>query len=216
MFRLLGFCIGSLASLGLLFMVIGTPDFHLGDDAEDRARFDEAVEKLKSRQANRTPERRASDEAAEPTRPAVASAPPMEIDSLEPANAGGLPAPPTGGPESVARLASTNAPPASAVEDAVDESVSAMDVPATFDELPASALPSSQAWHSFWTPFRTKVAATGFVGRLENVTGLDYRIVSAGRDGYIVEFSYDDDSEIDSKLDRISAATGLDLSRDLP
>ena len=71
-------------------------------------------------------------------------------------------------------------------------------------------------WHSFWTPFRTRIAAAGFVRRLENVTGLDYRIVSADTAGYEVEFSYDDDTELSRHLERISAATGLDLSSDLP
>ena len=83
------------------------------------------------------------------------------------------------------------------------------------ENLEAAAGPAP-TWHSFWTPFRTRIAAEGFVGRLENVTGLDYRIVGAGKSGYVVEFSYGDDTELDNKLERISAATGLDLSRSLP
>jgi hypothetical protein len=183
-FRLLGFCFGSIASMGALFLLIGTPDFHLDDADADRTRFDEAVEKLKAKQPAPSP----------PPAP-VPVAEQTEAPAAEPAES----------------AASNDTPPP-----APDEPEPEYILPD--DDLDLLAMPGTaeQEWHSFWTPFRTQIAAAGFVGRLESVTGLDYRIVKAGKAGYEVEFSYYDATELDSKLERISAATGLDLSRDLP
>ena len=77
-------------------------------------------------------------------------------------------------------------------------------------EAEADALADLQ-WYSFWTPFRSKLAASGFVGQLERVTGLDYRVVKAKTGVYEVAFAYDNDDERRNKLSRISAATGLEL-----
>ncbi len=200
MFRLLGFCIGSLASLGALFLVIGTPEFHLGDDEADRARFDEAVEKLRSRQAMRQPDESPITEAPEPVEAVADVAPPVAIDPFDVEET-------VVAPGEASSQASDDLPGGEAVSN---------DYPISNDSVPTSNQVASGTWHSFWTPFRSRIAAQGFVGRLENVTGLDYRIVSAGKDGYLVEFSYGDDTELDSKLERISAATGLELSRGLP
>ena len=32
-------------------------------------------------------------------------------------------------------------------------------------------------WHAFWSPFRSEIAANGFISRLQETTGLDYRVV---------------------------------------
>ncbi len=74
----------------------------------------------------------------------------------------------------------------------------------------AAVLPDLQ-WFAFWTPFRSEIAANGFVGRLQSVTGLDYRVVKVKPGVYEVAFAYVEDAEIDSNLSTISAATGLDL-----
>lgn len=66
-------------------------------------------------------------------------------------------------------------------------------------------------WYSFWNPFRSEIAAQGFVSRLEKVTGLDYRIVKVKIGVYEVAFAYDNDMERRTKLLQISSATGLDL-----
>ena len=78
--------------------------------------------------------------------------------------------------------------------------------PAT-DPLPLTDM----QWYSFWNPFSTKIAASGFVSRLEEVTGLDYRVVKVKTGVYEVAFAYGDDDERRVKLSQISAATGLDL-----
>ncbi len=66
-------------------------------------------------------------------------------------------------------------------------------------------------WYAFWNPFRSNLAASGFVEQLERVTGLDYRVVKTKTGVYEVAFAYDSDDERRSKLSRISAATGLEL-----
>ena len=67
-------------------------------------------------------------------------------------------------------------------------------------------------WYTFWNPFRSEVAAAGFVRRLESVTGLDYRIDKVRAGVYEVAFAYGNDTELETKLAHISAATGLDLT----
>jgi len=68
-----------------------------------------------------------------------------------------------------------------------------------------------QRWYEFWNPFRSEIAAKGFVSQLEKVTGLDYRIMKVETGVYQVEFAYSSDDERRMKLSKISAATGLDL-----
>ncbi len=66
-------------------------------------------------------------------------------------------------------------------------------------------------WYAFWSPFRSEIAANGFVEQLQRVTGLDYRVVKVKPGTYEVAFAYEDDQDISSHLSRISAATGLQL-----
>ena len=89
------------------------------------------------------------------------------------------------------------------------------EVPAEVDEPPVEpdepALLNEMQWYSFWNPFRSEIAANGFVAQLERVTGIDYRVVKIKPGVYEVAFAYDDDAERHAKLTQISAATGLDL-----
>jgi hypothetical protein len=66
-------------------------------------------------------------------------------------------------------------------------------------------------WYAFWSPFRSEIAANGFVEQLQRVTGLDYRVVKVKPGSYEVAFAYEDDQDISTHLARISAATGLQL-----
>ena len=68
-----------------------------------------------------------------------------------------------------------------------------------------------QQWYAFWSPFRSEIAATGFVDQLQRVTGLDYRVVKIKPGVYEVAFAYSDNDEIVLNLSQISAATGLNL-----
>jgi hypothetical protein len=73
------------------------------------------------------------------------------------------------------------------------------------------AIQDELQWYSFWNPFRSEIAARGFVTQLEKVTGLDYRVVKVRTGVYEVAFAFDSDVERQTKLSQISAATGLDL-----
>jgi hypothetical protein len=44
MFRLLGFLIGSLTSIVIILLIIGMPQFHLGDEESNQERYDAAIE----------------------------------------------------------------------------------------------------------------------------------------------------------------------------
>jgi len=81
--------------------------------------------------------------------------------------------------------------------------------PAVAERLPES---TEQHWYAFWSPFRSEIAADGFVSELQRTTGLDYRVVKLKPGIYEVAFAYTDDADIREKLTRISAATGLDMS----
>ena len=83
------------------------------------------------------------------------------------------------------------------------------DVPDFADYYPA--IQDELQWYSFWNPFRSEIAARGFVTQLEKVTGLDYRVVKVRTGIYEVAFAFDSDVERRTKLSQISAATGLDL-----
>jgi hypothetical protein len=74
--------------------------------------------------------------------------------------------------------------------------------------------PTSQTdnWYAFWSPFRSEIAADGFVSELQRTTGLDYRVVKLKPGVYEVAFAYTDPTDRQDKLERISAATGLDMS----
>ena len=82
-------------------------------------------------------------------------------------------------------------------------------------EVVAEALPAAPEetlhWYAFWSPFRSEVAANGFVDQLQRVTGLDYRVVKVKPGVYEVAFAYEDDQQITARLSQISAATGLQL-----
>jgi hypothetical protein len=75
----------------------------------------------------------------------------------------------------------------------------------------AALLPNTQQWYAFWSPFRSEIAAAGFITQLQRVTGLDYRVVKIKPGNYEVAFSYAEDGDIPINLSQISAATGLDM-----
>jgi hypothetical protein len=87
-------------------------------------------------------------------------------------------------------------------------------LPAPIEPFAAAGEPAPENednWFAFWSPFRSELAAAGFIGELQRTTGLDYRVVKLKPGVYEVAFAYSDESDIQGKLSRISAATGLDL-----
>ncbi|MEO0345574.1 MAG: hypothetical protein AAF229_04900 [Pseudomonadota bacterium] len=73
------------------------------------------------------------------------------------------------------------------------------------------APPRDLQWHAFWSPFRSRIAANGFVGRLESITGFDYRVVQIDTGVYEVAVGYASDDERRNKLAAIAEATGLEM-----
>ena len=80
------------------------------------------------------------------------------------------------------------------------------------DPAPHIAPTADVNWYAFWSPFRSEIAADGFVAELQRTTGLDYRVVRLKPGVYEVAFAYLDDNDIQEKLTKISTATGLDMS----
>ena len=193
MFRLLGFLIGSAASVAAILLVTGVPKFHLEDPVIDQKRFDEAVEKLMARKLE-------VDQATQELKNDIQLAvEPIEENVDAPEN---LAVAQADNSEPAAEQAAT-APYENIVPHATDISFGAPG-----EDAP---LLTEMQWYSFWNPFRSQIAASGFVSRLEKVTGLDYRVVKVKTGVYEVAFAYDDDNERRTKLMQISAATGLDL-----
>ena len=96
-----------------------------------------------------------------------------------------------------------------AVAETVAETVTEM---AADPAIPTPAASPSQNWFAFWSPFRSEIAADGFIAELQRTTGLDYRVVKLKPGVYEVAFAYSDPLDRATKLDRIAAATGLDMS----
>jgi len=183
MFRILGFIIGSVTSIFIILLVVGMPTFNLADTEADQQRYDAAIEKLKAKQ--------------------------HEIESVT----GKL-------SEDMARVAETVESGLESLTDASPEPTSEPVIEDTVTDIPEPfASPErinpdpvmDPLWYSFWNPFRSEIAAKGFVSQLEKVTGIDYRIVKVKTGVYEVAFAYNDDTERRTKLTQISAATGLDL-----
>jgi hypothetical protein len=72
--------------------------------------------------------------------------------------------------------------------------------------------PQTEHWYAFWSPFRSELAANGFVSQLQRSTGMDYRVVRLKPGVYEVAFLYDGEDDIETKLVAISAATGLEMA----
>jgi len=115
------------------------------------------------------------------------------------------------------------APPAESIDDidfaAADELPIEPEAPVDDFEEPAltpapAPVPATQPqnWYAFWSPFRSELAADGFVTELQRTTGLDYRVVKLKPGVYEVAFAYSDPVDRQDKLEQISAATGLDMS----
>jgi len=193
MFRLLGFIIGSAISIAIILLVTGLPDFHLNDPEIDQQRFDAAVEKLMARKQEA--EEISQDIADE----VVQVAETVQEQFASTRNE-------TEAPAEVLESTSEQEPVVAEKKSGPQESEFVF---AASDDQ-ARSLADAQ-WYSFWNPFRSEIAANGFVSQLEKVTGLDYRVVRVETGVYEVAFAYNDDTERRRKLSQISAATGLDL-----
>lgn len=187
MIRLLGVITGSAVAVATLLLFIGIPQFR-----------SDAV------QAERTPVRL--------PRPTQAVERPDRKREPEVQAAADSPAEPAADADADDGDSGTAAAPATPVA-AADEPGGDGDGAVNRQAAPASQAfpPAEDSWYAFWSPFKSRIAAEGFIARLQSVTGLDYRVVRRAPGAWEVSFSYRDDDDIVRHLSQISAATGLDL-----
>ena len=155
MIRLLGFLIGSAASVGAILLILGVPDVNL---------FEPTIESETTESAVHIVEELPAD---------------VEVIVVD-------------------------------VKDEINEEVMEETSELIADDLPVE---KNLKWHAFWNPFRSRIAAEGFVGQLEKVTGLDYRVIKIKAGVYEVAFGYENDAEREDKMSLIASATGLDLPK---
>ncbi len=184
MIRTIGIFTGSALATGILIAALGVPELSATPDVRDA---------VQSPVVDTRPETPGTTPAIPPTPPE-----PEIIDSGE----------------AMALIASTG----------IAEEVPTHDQAAGEPERPAdgmtetaraaSDLPQANEanWYAFWSPFRSEIAANGFVAELQRTTGLDFRVVKLKPGVYEVAFAYLDDNDIQDKLRQIASATGLDMS----
>ena len=194
MIRLLGFLLGSALSIGALLLLLGLPKLTALSEPE-------IVQELEpiSQQATEVKEEvvELAEEVANEIRAAIEDLPPVTNESARQ----DAPKVPGTVDEVPGTVVVANNPEERAI-------LSEPLVPGTVEEGPGAL-----QWQAFWNPFRSKIAANGFVAQLERVTGLDYRVVRIKPGRYEVAFAYLNDTERRTKLSQIEAATGLELSQ---
>ncbi len=189
MFRLLGFLLGSALSIGALLLLLGLPRL----TALSKPDVIEELEPI-AQQASDVKEElvELAEQVANEIRAAIEDLPPA---TDEPAMVPGT-------------LDEAPGTVLTADDPEEVETVPEPAVPGTLEEVPGTL-----QWQAFWNPFRSEIAANGFVAQLERVTGLDYRVVRIKPGRYEVLFAYLSDAERRTKLSQIETATGLELSR---
>ncbi len=191
MIRILGFLVGSAVSIGMMLLVLGVPDINLSRPLSDDAASEAVSQTVEAVTADlEAVAIEMFEEGSEFVDDLPTADPPAEQQAASNSEDFELPS------EELAPDTSQIAsfPPEPGTATAIDDS-------------PGNDL----RWHSFWNPFRSRIAANGFVGQLEKVTGLDYRVVKIKTGVYEVTFAFENESERRTKLSQIASATGLDL-----
>jgi len=207
MIRMLGVLCGAAIAIALLTWLVGVPQF-----TQERTSVPEQIARVELPGTIEPADEPATDtvpEAVVDARPEAASgSTPEQADSEQ---TRGL---------AVQDVVAARIDPGPAASPDVDAADAGAATQAGFTALEPDAVPTtapaetedSSKWFAFWSPFRSELAANGFVSRLQSVTGLDYRVVRVKPGVYEVAFAYTDDDEIDAKLATISSATGLKLA----
>ncbi len=205
MIRLLGFLIGSAVSIGMLLLLLGIPDVQFSELIIDDADLDSVEETV---QAAKTDIESVANEVIEEVKDIVDDLPKTATDKTVEQT------PDQGSEQSLAQHTELN------LFSEREEPEPAPERTPSNDLQPDNDIASNTTdiaegedlrWHSFWNPFRSEIAANGFVNQLEKVTGLDYRVVKIKMGVYEVTFGYANDTERRTKLSQIASATGLAL-----
>ncbi len=196
MIRILGFLVGSAVSIGMMLLLLGVPDINLSRPLIEDTELESVAQIVEAVTAD-------FEAIAIETIEAVSEL----VDDL-----------PTTEPPPAEQQAASNSEDADLLSEELTPGISQNNSQiASFPPEPgtATAIDDSPGndlrWHSFWNPFRSAIAANGFVSQLEKVTGLDYRVVKIKTGVYEVTFAYENDTERRTKLTQIASATGLDL-----
>ncbi len=199
MIRILGFLVGSAASIGMMLLILGVPELNLSRPLVDDAASASVAQTVEAVTADlEAVAIEMFGEVSQLVDDLPTAEPPAEqqaASNSEDANLSSEELTP-GISQNNSQIASFPAEPGSATATAT-----------AINEPPENDL----RWFSFWNPFRSAIAANGFVGQLEKVTGLDYRVVKIKTGVYEVTFAYENDTERRTKLSQIASATGLDL-----
>ncbi len=193
MIRLIGFLVGSAVSIGMLLLILGIPDITLSREVIEQIDFDDVIEQIDLESVPDTLQAVRADIQAIGNNMADEISEIVEQLETEEAST-----------EQVVKF-ETEKPAPPLTPPLQDEAV------AVVAPAPDPIIEKDMRWYSFWNPFRSEIAANGFVTQLEKVTGLDYRVVKIKAGVYEVTFAYQSDNERRTKLTQISSATGLDL-----
>lgn len=187
MIRLLGFLVGSAVSIGIFLLILGVPDINLSEQLVN----EENIESVS----------RIAEDVAEDLETITTEIIEEVTEEM---------------PKEVTETVAEMVVPAEAdpVPQETEFETSQLD---EFQPDAATKIQDGESitgdikWHAFWNPFRSRIAAEGFVGQLEKVTGLDYRVVKIKTGVYEVTFAYENDDERREKMSLIASAAGLDL-----
>ncbi len=79
--------------------------------------------------------------------------------------------------------------------------------------IPASEDPEGKRErHLFWSPFRSRLAASGFSSSLTGSSGVSVEVVELSPTEFRVAFEYQDETERLTMIERIESTTGLKLT----
>ena len=195
MIRLAGILLGSTLAVALLLTLFGVPRFEHQSIPSDSGVI---TLPLQSATSKAVPE-----PATEPPREAVPA------DTVSPAAL--PPAEPVPEPIVEPMPTQTAETPDATAPGGREATLPDFDNPDTSPAEPEPEPGESLQWYAFWSPFRSEIAAKGFVTQLQRVTGLDYRVVKVKPGAYEVAFAYTDGDELTASLSQISRATGLDM-----
>ena len=191
MLRLIGILTGSSIAIAVLIIALGIPEFSAPDEEPNKGVEPDYSEVLPAiEEPQQEPETVEQAVVAEADDEPEETAQPLDAETEELIEQIFAPQP---------------------KEDTVSFDEPVFDEPLVDEHLVDEPL-VDENWYAFWSPFRSAIAADGFVAKLQESTGIDYRVVKVKTGVYEVAFAYHDEADIESKLALISSATGLDMS----
>ncbi len=191
MIRLAGILLGSTLAVALLLTLFGVPRFEHQSTPSDSGVITLPLQSAVSE---------AAPEPETAPQPEAVQADTIGPETLPPAAPASEPTP--------TQAAETPNVPAPGDGEAP---LTGLDDPNTVAAEPVLEPIEALQWYAFWSPFRSEIAAKGFITQLQRVTGLDYRVVKVKPGVYEVAFAYSDGDELTASLSQISRATGLDM-----